>query len=104
MPVKFRPHPLDRTNQKPVPGAETIKGDLCACLESAAMVITYNSNLAVDSWVNGVPAIAEDKGSMAFGVNSDTRERWAYDLAWRQWSMDEISSGFALSHLGINGG
>ena len=64
--VIFRPHPLDK-NKHPVGGAEYSTRTLEEDLNDAAVVITYNSNTAVDAVMNGVPAISMDKGGAWHG-------------------------------------
>lgn len=108
-PVFFRAHPLAyRKGNHPKPkGITELKCDLDVALEDAALVVTYNSNSAVDALLAGVPAVSYDKGSMAWCVTGHkvtdvvrpAREKWAHQLAWKQWSLEEISSGFALKHL-----
>lgn len=97
-PVFFRPHPAGNNFAPNIP---VIDGDLQQCLKQAALVVTFNSNSAVDAVINGIPAIAFDKGSMAWDVTSHTveeitrpdREQWAHALAHCQYSPDEIKSG-----------
>ena len=109
LPVKFRPHPLAlKKGYKNIPfGATLATGTLEDSLAGAAVVITYNSNSGVDAVIAGVPTVVSDSGSMAVDVAADKvgrffrpdREQWAAELAWKQWSLDEIRSGFALEHL-----
>jgi hypothetical protein len=109
LPVKFRPHPvaLQKGHRQFVSGAIRSAASLEQDLAGAAAVITYNSNSGVDAVINGVPAIVADQGSMAWDVSAHhvgslvrpARESWAHQLAWKQWSMEEISSGFALKPL-----
>lgn len=109
MPVHFRPHPeaLRRGHRAIVRGTERSRGTLDEALAGAALVITYNSNSAVDAVLAGKPTITADKGSMAWPVTghyindivTPAREPWAHELAWRQWQLDEIKSGKALTAL-----
>lgn len=101
-PVRFRPHPLAgrRGPIKPVPGAPLLEGSLADALSAAAIVVTYNSNVGVDAKLAGRPVWAADCGSMIFSEGRD-RDEWAARLAWRQWLPGEISSGFALQHVGV---
>lgn len=101
LPAKFRPHPLAhrRGPVRPVPGADTIGGDMAAALVRAAVVLTFNSNLGVDAVVAGKMATCDDEGSMIWGFDSRARERWAHRLAWKQWTVDEIRSGAALGAI-----
>ena len=103
-PVYFRPHPLAhrRGPVRQVPNAPVKNGDLSAALEGAAWVVTFNSNTAVDSLLAGKATQVDDEGSMAWRVTN--REQWAYRLAWRQWTMEELESGFALEHVGVGDG
>jgi hypothetical protein len=69
--------------------------------------VTFNSNSAVDAVLAGVPAYVEDEGGMAFDVASHTvgeihrpdRAQWAHDLAYCQWTVDEMASGATWEHL-----
>lgn len=110
LPVLFRPHPVSvkrgykiHPRHTQVCRAESIEKSMAG----AAVVITYNSNSAVDAVLAGVPTIAYDAGSMAYPVTAHAigelimpdRQQWANDLAWCQWSIDEISSGEALKSV-----
>lgn len=112
LPVRFRPHPqaLLRGFKEPVKGAPVIEAPLARALEGARAVITWNSNTAVESVLAGKPTIAFDAGSMAYAVAAHTiddrpdepdRETWASHIAWRQWTLDEIRSGYALEVVGV---
>lgn len=106
LPVRFRPHPeAARLGRRPpaVPGASAATGTLAEALAAAAVLVTWNSNTAVDAVVAGVPAVAAERGSMAWPVAGHAigdrvtpdREDWAARLAWCQWSLDEIRDGRA---------
>lgn len=107
-PVKFRPHPeaVRKGHKQKIAGFENCTLPLDDSLEFAHAVITFNSNSAVDAVVHGVPVVAYDKGTMAWDVagkkigdiKTPCRKNWADALAWKQWSIDEIASGFALNH------
>ena len=84
----------------PVPVEERLRD--CHC------VVTWTSNLAVDAIVAGVPAIV-GPAAASIGVagnyhqleycieNPPTPERecWVESLAWGQFNLEEIRSGFA---------
>lgn len=101
--VRFRPHPvaLEKRVGGDVPGVPTIGGTLDEALAGAGVVVTFNSNTAVDAVLAGVPAITVDEGSMAWPVTgheiSDVlrpdRGAWAARLAWCQYSDAEMRSG-----------
>lgn len=107
--VIFRPHPnvpdksiygIDRYSTRP----------LLHDLANANMVVTHNSNTGVDALIEGVPTVAFDKGSMVWQVAGDsltslenpiTRDRteWANDIAYAQWTLDEMESGETWKHI-----
>jgi len=104
----FRPHP--KAPDTPCPsGAHPIgKGTLAQCLAEARVAVTFNSNAGVDAVLAGVPTIATDCGSMAWPVTSHdfgaplvrpNRAKWAARLAWCQWTIDEMASGYAWEFL-----
>lgn len=109
LPVFFRPHPeaLKKGFRQIVKGTNRSRCGLDEAIAGAALVITYNSNSGVDSVLAGKPTLAMDQGSMAWPVTAHTigaivtpeREAWAHELAWRQWKLDEIKSGKAISAL-----
>ena len=107
LPVKFREHPKSKSRTRPRHTQLCTAGTIQESMDGAAVVVTYNSNSAVDSLLYGVPTIAYDSGSMAWLVANHTigelinrdREQWAYDLAHKQWTLDEIASGEALKDL-----
>lgn len=104
--VVYRPHPLvsqRRCSRWPkgarLSTAKTLQEDLV----NAKLVITYNSNSGVEAVCAGVPTVALDQGSMAYPVAGHAlneikipdRTSWAQRLAWCQWKLEEIASGFA---------
>jgi hypothetical protein len=102
MPVFFRPHPHINAHRRNFnPKIPVIDGALEAILEQAALVVTYNSNSAVDAVINGVPAMSFDEGSMAYGVTSHDfksiirpeRDAWAARLAYCQMTPQEVEAG-----------
>ena len=107
-PVVFRPHPYDRSGYCPE-GALLSVRSLTQDLTHAEAVITFSSTVGVDSLMAGKPTVAYDPISMVYSVTghhvsevSDIeppREQWAHDLAYTQWSKDEIESGEAWDHL-----
>jgi hypothetical protein len=109
LPVMFRAHPLAaRKGFRQQPNyTHTIGGTLEATLARAAVAITWNSNAGVDAVVAGVPLVTMDEGAMAREVSSHRigafvrpdRSAWAHRLAWKQWTLAEIESGVALTHL-----
>jgi hypothetical protein len=87
----------------------SVKGDarpLQQRLADCWCVVTYTSNVAVDALLAGVPAFCDSKAAaapMAGALDSLDiehpvrldRELWASSLAYGQFTLDEIRSGYA---------
>lgn len=99
-PVRFRPHP------------QIAKPDMSLeeDLEDCWAVVTFNSNAAVDAAIRGVPVFAADAGSMAYPIaNKDLshieipstpeRKQWLNNLAYTQWTQEEMRQGLTWAHL-----
>lgn len=109
IPVHFRPHPeaVKRGIAQKIPYTIESTGSLEEALSGAIFTVCFNSNSSVDSVLNGIPCIVGDKGAMAYdlcGKSIDEiirpeREEWAYELAQKQWTIEEISSGEALEGI-----
>jgi hypothetical protein len=99
--VRFRPHPLTRKSRT------TLEQDLVG----ATLCVTFNSTAGVEAVLAGVPTVTLDPGAMAWPVArhclyeqsfrpfQPDRRVWAWDLAWAQWSLEEIAKGEAYAHL-----
>lgn len=79
-------------------------------MQNCKVCITYNSGAGVDAAVAGVPVITGNAGSFAWDVAShsldtvDTpycpdRTQWLNNLAYAEWSLDEIAAGLPWRHL-----
>lgn len=78
-------------------------------LNSASVVINWNSNPAVLAAIKGVPvfvgpsSLAAPVGnfdlSMIENPSMPDREQWINDLAYTEWSVDEISKGEPLDRI-----
>lgn len=113
--VVFRPHPLTvRTNivRCPVGATLSTNAALDDDLAGAALAVGYNSTATVETVLAGVPTVTLDPaGSMAAPVTMHaipeygrplarpSRQEWAHRLAWCQFSVEEIRSGFAWECL-----
>lgn len=109
--VTYRPHPLAvRGNCVRVPPlCDRSSATLAEDLAAHDVCVTFSSTTGVESVLAGVPTVTLDRGSMAWPVAHQSlnavgaplyaRTEWAHDLAWTQWSMDEIASGDAWDHL-----
>lgn len=111
LPVHYRKHPHPKRPSAPCPkGAIPSKGTLEQALSKAHVVVTFNSNTCVDATLAGVPCIVLDKGAMTWDISDHhlnrvnnpskpDRTQWAYNIAYTQWTMEEIENGEAWDHL-----
>lgn len=107
-PIIFRPHPLAK---RPAPkGCHFSSGPLAEDLKNAHCVVTFNSNSAVEAAILGKPVFAFDPGSMAWEIATKTltqieepvyanRTQWARNLAYTQWTPQEMAEGVTWKHL-----
>jgi hypothetical protein len=111
-PVVFRPHPLqpEAVSMEGLDVAISTKPTLQDDLANAWAAVTYNSNAGVEASLAGVPAFAFDPGAMGYSIlNKDLqaienpaqpdRRQWLHDLAYTQWTCEEMSQGLPLVHL-----
>ena len=82
-------------------------------IDNAYCVVTYTSGLAIDAVVQGIPVIACDEGNFAWNVaetkidnienlrlaDADIVQQWLQNLAYCQWTQDEMQTGQVWSHL-----
>lgn len=111
-PVHFRQHPnlTAKGIKQKVQGCKESTGTLEEALEGACLVITYNSNSGVDALLAGKPTYVHDKGGMAYDIANNKidnvsfkepegRYQFFAQLAWKQYSIEEIKSGLALQGI-----
>ena len=81
-----------------------------ASLHKCWVLVAYSSSSTIDALIGGVPAIALSSANMAWPVTDHSlsavesptlfaREQWLYDLAYAQWSPDEMQTGMVWRHL-----
>lgn len=97
----FRPHPAA--------DAETIaRGpslDIWRSWDGVRGLMTFNSSVAIEALIHGIPADVDDEGGMAYGWRAkcryidNARLELMQRLAWTQWHHDEISLGEPIRHL-----
>lgn len=113
-PIIYRPKP-NWVGSRAITGAETQRGDsqgrdVAGVLRSGIhAVVTHHSNVAVDALLAGVPVFCLDGIAATLGLSDlakienpikpDGREQWAWDAAYTQWSLSELSHGAAWRHL-----
>lgn len=109
--IIFRPHPLAIDRTPMIFGVKTSYEPLRDDLAKAYAVVTYNSNVGVDATIEGIPTYAADEGSMVWdvcnrslkgvlvhGAHTD-RTQWANELAYTQWTHEEMRLGLSFTHL-----
>lgn len=112
LPVIFRQHPLDKKKGCWKPTGLKFEYDKNASIEktfqTARACVTFSSNSGVLSVLQGVPTVAMDMGSMAYDVASQDlncldytpdRTLWCSQIAYCQWTPDELLSGVAWKHI-----
>jgi hypothetical protein len=106
--IVFRPHP--KAPDYFIHGVEYSRKPIQEDFKNCWAVVTFNSNSAVEAVIAGVPAFVEDMGSMAYPVanrnliylddpKTPKRDQWAYNLAYCQWTPEEMRSGETWRHL-----
>lgn len=119
-PIILRPHPraADKaeddygkgvTYQIPKRSGGYDDFDFEQALSKAYGVISYNSNPGLQSVLNGVPVWTHESSlafSMASGNLNDIgerrfldREKWAWNLAWKEFTVEEIKDGLPWKRL-----
>lgn len=112
-PIVYRPKPSWH-EFKPVKGTRLSRPPeyLPSLLERGHVLVTHGSSAAIDAIIGGVPAITlgECAASPVAGKSLDAvdappfpdeeaRLEWLINLAWCQWSVDELKSGAAWAFL-----
>lgn len=109
-PIIYRPKPSWLMAQ-PIDGTiySPKSHDLNAIMAGAHAVVTHHSNVAVEGLIAGVPAFCwkgvatplalQDLARIEVPLYPDGREQWAADVAWTQWSIDEMDRGLAWRYL-----
>lgn len=110
-PVVFRAHPLGPPVEEyglefATLSDKTMEEDF----ERAYAVVAYNSTTAALAILEGIHTFVGNDLSVAYPIaNKDIRqinspcpwprEQWAYDLAYAQWTLEELASGQCWDHL-----
>ncbi len=109
-PLIFRPHPLAVSAIPKMTGMETSTKTLAEDMKDAHCVITFNSNSGVEALIEGKAVFAFDEGSMVYDLANKNlaniedpeypnRQQWARNLAFCQWTLEEMRQGKAWHHL-----
>ncbi len=108
--IVFRPNPRVKVN--PELGVEVSTNTLEEDLNRSHVVVTFNSNAGTDAVIAGIPVINTDEGSMVWDISSReidqssldiplrlNRKQWAWNLAYTQWTREEVTEGLTWDHL-----
>lgn len=120
-PIVVRPHPV--TPQSMMKEFERLfmtiegivvdhppNGPIQTALQDCWVMLAYSSSATIDALIQGVPCITFSPANMAWPVSDHDlesierptlfdREQWLYDLAYAQWSLEEMEAGTAWRHL-----
>lgn len=99
--ILFRPRPGAGGHCRDVPGCTTVdKRPIETVLKGASLVVCRHSNVAVDAIVAGIPVVSEGGAAAAVcpmtlddvgePLADDVRLQFLYNLAWLNWSRDEL--------------
>jgi hypothetical protein len=114
--IVYRPKP-SWADAKPLPGAAFSgpRTPLGPVLNNAYAVVARHSNVTVEGLVLGVPAFVWHGVSVPMGLQDlsmietplyperDVVEQWLNDVAYCQWSLEEMRDGTCLRHLKSEG-
>jgi hypothetical protein len=120
-PIVVRPHPVTpeammREFERRFAAFEGIVVDypptrpVRAVLEDCWVLLAYSSSATIDAFIEGVPCITASPANMAWPVSDHeldrieqptlfAREQWLSDLAYAQWSVEEMRAGAVWRHL-----
>ena len=79
-------------------------------IRNSKVVLGYNTNALVEAVCLGKPVIALSKESMTWDISNRledieslnydiNRTQWLYDMAYTQWTLEEIANGTVWEHL-----
>jgi hypothetical protein len=109
-PLVYRPKP-SWYGARPLPGTDYSPREQTfeEALQGAWCVVSHHSNCNVDALVAGVPSFCVDGIAAPLSESDLTkietpcrpegREQWVADIAYTQWTVDEIARGLPWRHL-----
>lgn len=121
-PILFRPHPKaegDFSEMYEMMAQHGVKvmdatTPLSVAIEGAQAIVTFNSNTGVDALLAGKATLSFDRGSMIWRASRHhyeylldpglmiaqvDRQQWLNDIAYAQWTHEEMRDGMAWQHL-----
>lgn len=108
-PIIYRPKP-NWLGASPIPHAQFQRGvELSDALRDCHAVVCHHSNVAVEAMIAGIPAICPIGVASALAGHDLTqiesppmaagRHQWAADIAYTQWTVQELADGIAWEHF-----
>lgn len=109
-PIHYRPKPSWK-GAMPIDGTKYShpKTDIREALHRCWAVVTHHSNVAVDALVAGVPVFCEAGVAQLLSADHicdiekftlpEGRQQWVNNLAYQQWSIDEMRTGAAWASM-----
>lgn len=111
-PIVYRPKPSYHDSTRLMGAGYDNRTPIYSLLQRAHCVVTHHSNVGCDALLAGVPVFARYGMAAPLGLGlhhlgtsiedpyrPDTRDQWARDAAYCQWSLEEMRSGACLRHL-----
>lgn len=113
-PIVFRPKPSRKGGVAYISGTEQFPDHwpIQDCLQDAHICVARHSNACADALLAGVPVHCEEGVASAMSTPiaeienprmPDGRQQWANDVAYCQWTLDEINKGECWAHLKSEG-
>jgi hypothetical protein len=115
LPIRIKQHPTADDGWPLISGHKDIKYldrfmPIHEAIKGAKVVVTINSNAGVDAVIGGKPVVALDEGSMVYDIaehdftkllvpNWPDRTQWCNDIAYTQWTPEEVAKGETWEHL-----
>lgn len=115
LPIRIKQHPTADDGWPLISGHKDIKYlkrfmPIHEAVKGAKVVVTINSNAGVDAVLGGKPVVALDEGSMVYDIaehdysrllvpNWPDRTQWCNNIAYAQWTPDEVAAGETWEHL-----
>ena len=110
-PIVYRPKP-NWHQAVPIVGSDMDRlSPIATLLHRAHCVVTHHSNVGCDAVVAGVPVLTRHAAALHMGLPDtdlkrvenpcypEGREQWAANLAYCQWTLEEMRYGVAWRHM-----
>lgn len=108
-PIHYRPKPNWPAAKQLVGTAIQRSSDLSFAFVDCHAVVTHHSNVAVDAILAGIPAFcwegvasvmsSQEPSAIDNPIMPEDRYQWASNIAWCQWTVDEMRNGLPWRHM-----